>query len=120
MYAECMEELEAVEVSAAEVEVFVLVNVYLSHAATLFLLGGGTLVQLFDGSLPLVGGAPGKSRPLFLALSAIPRLDSPPPFIPTVTLGRIRALRPGEEAARIDTIRTEVATTIFHRRLHET
>lgn len=119
-YVERMEEWDPVETSLATVDVYVLQRLYLSHAATLFLLGGGTLVQLFDGSLLMAPTLPVRSKPLFLALSARPNLSIPPPFIERAAVCRVRSLR--DEATKgdgpsIEQIRSEVSPIIFNRGL---
>lgn len=96
-------------------EVYALTDVYLSHAAALFLLGGGTLVQLFDGVLPLAASTPRRDRPLLLVAAHFPNLTLPPPLISEVVVARIKDLEgdPQTGAVRSEIFSAVVAEGLF-------
>lgn len=87
-----MTSVGSMDTPSASADVYRLTDVYPSQAATLFLLGGGTLSQLFDGTMVLAASAPWRETPLLLVAADFPRLIPPPHYIREVVVARIRKL----------------------------
>lgn len=110
-----MTSVRVLDTPSTSSEVYRLTDVYLSQAATLFLLGGGTLVQLFDGTLPLAASAPWRDTPLLLVAADFPSLVMPPPHIREVVMARIRKLdgNPQTSAVRSEIFSAVMAEGLF-------
>lgn len=105
-----MSSVSVLDTPSTAAEVYRLTDVYLSQAATLFLLGGGTLVQLFDGTLPLAASAPWRDTPLLLVAANFPSLTTPPPYIQEVVVARIRKLVGNPQTS---TVRSEIFSAVM-------
>lgn len=114
-WARSMISVRVLDTPSASAEVYQLTDVYLSHAATLFLLGGGTLVQLFDGTVVLAASAPWRETPLLLVAADFPSLSTPPPRIQELVVARIRKLEgnPKTSAVRSEVFSAVVAEGLF-------
>lgn len=105
-----MASVGSLDTPSTSVEVYRLADVHLSHAATLFLLGGGTLVQLFDGTMVLAASAPWRETPLLLVVADFPSLVTPPPHIREVVVARIRKLTGNPQTGRV---RSEIFSAVM-------
>ena len=85
--------------------IYTLQNVQLTQTATLYILQGGSLAQLFDGTVFPPTTMPGmayRTRPFLLVRSEFPDLASPVPGISQVMLAKLEKVDP---TAPLDDVR---------------
>lgn len=88
-----------------EADIFVMESVQLTQTATLYILQGASLAQLFDGTVFPPAGVLGlayRARPFLLVRSEFPDLISPIPSIKQVMLARLSKIDP---SAALDDVR---------------